>query len=60
MCKIIWKIVIEGGYQLFTASLEVCMEENPLTFVLGLVLFSIFITDLPYEIWMMLIKFADA
>lgn len=36
------------------------MEENPLTFVLGPVLFSIFITDLPYEIWMMLIKFADA
>lgn len=60
MCKIIWKIVIEGGYQLFTANLEGCMEENPLTFVLGPVLFNIFITDLPYEIWMMLIKFADA
>lgn len=56
----IWKILIEGGYQLFTGNLEGCMEENPLTFVLGPVLFSIFIIDLPYEIWMMLIKFADA
>lgn len=60
MCKIIYKIIIEGGCQLFTANLEDCMEENPLTFVLRLILFSIFITDLPYEIWMMLIKFADA
>lgn len=53
-------IIIEGGYQLFTANLEGCMKKNPLRFVLGPVFFSIFITDLPYEIWMMHIKFADA
>lgn len=60
MRKIIWKIIIEGRNQLFTVSLEGCMKWNPLTFVLGPVLFNIFITDLAYEIWMMLIKFADA
>lgn len=57
MCKIIWKIIIEGSYQLFTASLEGCMKSDSLTFVLGPVLFNIFVTDLAYEIWMMLIKF---
>lgn len=51
---------MEGSYQLFTANLEGCMKYHPLTFVLGPVLFNIFITDLAYEIWMMLIKFADA
>lgn len=56
----IWKIIIEGGYLLFTANLEGCMKKNPLRFVLGPVLFNIFITHLPYEIWMMHIKFADA